>query len=205
MNTAAGVPDSGEAPGELLVDRSGWVSGVRRSPSPNFDARPAGAVIDLLVIHSISLPPGVFGSGDVERLFTNQLDPRTHPFLSTLAGVRVSSHFLIERSGRITQFVSCLDRAWHAGASSFEGRAGCNDFSLGVELEGTDFSAFEEAQYGALARLVRSLVTQYSLRAVRGHQHIAADRKTDPGPHFDWRRLTDTISVPVALLPQSAR
>ncbi len=201
MNVAAGGPNDTGAPDELSVDREGWLLGVRRCPSPNSDARPPGAQVDLLVIHNISLPPGVFGSGDVERLFTGRLDPHAHPFYATLAGIRVSSHFLIERSGRITQFVSCLDRAWHAGASMFEGRTGCNDFSLGVELEGTDFVAFEETQYSALARLVQSLRAHFALRAVRGHQHIATDRKTDPGPYFDWRRLAAIAGLPTTLLP----
>jgi AmpD protein len=201
MNVAAGGPNDTGAPAGLSLDHRGWLIGARHCLSPNFDARPPGAQVELLVIHNISLPPGVFGSGDVERLFADRLDPHAHPFYATLAGIRVSSHFLIERSGRITQFVSCLDRAWHAGASMFEGRTGCNDFSLGVELEGTDFVAFEEAQYSALARLVQSLRAHFALRAVRGHQHIAADRKTDPGPYFDWRRLAATAGLPTGLLP----
>lgn len=183
------------------IDDDGWLLGVRRIESPNCDERPHGATIDLLVIHNISLPPGVFGSGTVEALFTNRLDLSAHPFFGMLGSVRVSSHFLIARNGRVTQFVSCRRRAWHAGASEFEGRRACNDFSLGVELEGTDFIAFAPAQYAALARLVRALRGRYPLRALRGHQHIARDRKTDPGPFFDWHRLARDAELPAALLP----
>ncbi len=161
---------------------------LRRLPSPNADARPAGAVVDLLVVHNISLPPGVFGSGRVQRLFTNALDPVEHPFFADLAGVRVSAHFLIERDGTVTQFVSCASRAWHAGRSCFAGRERCNDFSIGIELEGTDFAPFDPAQYRSLDRLVATLVEAYPLRAARGHSEIAQDRKTDPGPFFDWQR-----------------
>lgn len=196
-------PAAGASP--LAVAADGWVDGARREPSPNFDARPAGAAIELLVIHNISLPPGEFGSGDIVRLFTNRLDTARHPFFATLADVRVSAHFLIERDGALTQLVSCLDRAWHAGASSFEGRARCNDYSIGIELEGTDFGAFEPAQYATLASLARALLRSYPLRAVRGHAHIAADRKTDPGPWFDWRAFAQLAALDDALLPAAAR
>jgi AmpD protein len=194
MSSAADVPD---------VDDDGWLVGARRCPSPNFDARPAGAAIELLLIHNISLPPGVFGGDTIEALFTNRLVPQAHPFLATLAGLRVSSHFLIERDGRVTQFVSCRARAWHAGATEFEKRRACNDFSLGVELEGTDFVAFDAAQYAALARLTRALRVRYPLRAVRGHQHVALGRKTDPGPFFDWQRFAAAAALPAALLPRT--
>jgi AmpD protein len=170
--------------------------------SPNFDERPAGAAVDLLVLHNISLPPGRFGSGVVERLFCNDTGPPAHPFLELLAGLRVSAHFLVARDGDITQFVGCGQRAWHAGASSFEGRAGCNDFSIGIELEGTDFVAFEPAQYLALARLTRALRASLPLRAVRGHSHIAPGRKTDPGPLFDWRRFAAQAELPADWLPR---
>jgi len=205
MTATSGGPAEFGASGEFGMDVHGWLMGLRHVPSPNFDTRPAGDRIDLLVIHNISLPPGSFGSGDIERLFTARLDAHGHPSFATLAALRVSSHFLIERSGRTTQFVSCFDRAWHAGASSFEGRSTCNDFSLGIELEGTDFLAFESAQYGALALLVRSLRTHFGLRAVRGHQHIATDRKSDPGPYFDWPRLAAEAALPAAMLPSNAR
>jgi N-acetyl-anhydromuramoyl-L-alanine amidase len=202
MNPATVAPDEF---GAFRLDERGWLDGARHARSPNFDARPQDAQIELLVIHNISLPPGAFGSGDVERLFTNRLDARAHPFFAALAGLRVSSHFLVERTGRVTQFVSCLDRAWHAGASCFEGRAECNDFSVGIELEGSDFGPFEAAQYKSLAPLVRELCARFAPRAVRGHQHIAVDRKTDPGPFFEWQRLAIDATLPIDLLPDTAR
>jgi AmpD protein len=188
----------------LRTGPDGWVEGVRRVRSPNFDDRPAGAAVDLLVLHNISLPPGRFGSGGVERLFCNDTGPPAHPFLELLAGLRVSAHFLVARDGDITQFVGCGQRAWHAGVSSFEGRAGCNDFSVGIELEGTDFVAFEPAQYLALARLTRALRTSLPLRAVRGHSHVAPGRKTDPGPLFDWRRFAALAELPADWLPSGS-
>lgn len=181
----------------LHINGDGWVEGVRHVASPNYDARPDNADIYLLVIHNISLPPGVFGGAAIEQLFTNQLDPHAHPYFATVAHLRVSAHFLIRRQGEIVQFVSCAQRAWHAGESSFEGRPRCNDFSLGVELEGSDFVAFEDAQYRALARLTRALRAHYPLRAVRGHEHIAPGRKTDPGPFFDWTRFQRGTRLPV--------
>lgn len=189
----------------LCVASDGWASGVRREPSPNFDARPPGSAIELLVVHNISLPPGAFGSGDIARLFTNRLDTAAHPFFATLAGLRVSAHFLIERDGALTQFVSCLDRAWHAGASEFDGRPHCNDYSIGVELEGTDFAPFEAAQYATLASLTRALRAAYPLRAVRGHADIACGRKTDPGPFFDWLRYAQLADLDPSQLPSHAR
>jgi AmpD protein len=185
----------------LRIGPGGWADGVRQVPSPNFDPRPAGAAVELLVLHNISLPPGRFGSGCIERLFCNQASPQPHPWLELLAGLRVSAHFLIERDGRTTQFVSCHQRAWHAGASAFAGRSRCNDFSIGVELEGTDFVAFEPAQYAALAELTRALRAALPLRAVRGHSHIAPGRKTDPGPLFDWGRFVGQADLPLDWLP----
>ena len=163
-----------------------------------------GLPVELLVLHNISLPPGHFGGGCIERLFCAELDARAHPFLEQLANVRVSAHFLIERDGCITQFVSCKERAWHAGASSFEGRAACNDFSVGVELEGTDFTAFEAAQYAALAVLTTALRAALPLRAVRGHSQISPGRKTDPGPMFDWSRFARAAQLPAAWLPEQS-
>jgi AmpD protein len=186
----------------LRTGPDGWVEGVRRVRSPNFDERPAGTAVDLLVLHNISLPPGRFGGGVVERLFCNDAGPPAHPFLELLAGVRVSAHFLVARDGDIAQFVGCGQRAWHAGASSFEGRAGCNDFSIGIELEGTDFVAFDPAQYLALAQLTRALRASLPLRAVRGHSHVAPGRKTDPGPLFDWRRFAALAELPADWLPR---
>jgi N-acetyl-anhydromuramoyl-L-alanine amidase len=191
--------------GPLRMGADGWLAGVRLRPSANFDARPAGMPIDLLVLHNISLPPGRFGDGRAERLFSNALDAGGHPFLELLAGLRVSAHFLIARDGHICQFVSCLQRAWHAGASVFEGRAGCNDHSIGIELEGTDFTPFDAAQYDALAQLTLALRKALPLRAVRGHSHIAPGRKTDPGPMFDWRRFADQASLPASWLPDGLR
>jgi AmpD protein len=186
---------------DLRIGADGWVEGVRRLPSANCDARPAGTAVELLVLHNISLPPGRYGNGCIEALFANALDPGAHPFLELLAVLRVSAHFLIGRDGRITQFVGCAQRAWHAGASSFEGRPGCNDFSIGIELEGTDFTAFDDAQYAALARLATVLRRSLPLRAVRGHSDIAPGRKTDPGPCFEWNRLAQLARLPADWLP----
>lgn len=188
--------------GQFAVGIDGWIeAAVARAPSPYFDARPAQSPIELLVIHNISLPPGEFGTGDPARLFLGTLDLGAHPFFATLVGLQVSAHFLIERSGRITQFVSCGDRAWHAGVSAFEGRARCNDFSLGIELEGCDTLPFEPPQYEALVLLTRTLAAAYPLRAVRGHSHIAPERKTDPGPCFDWVRYERALRLPRLSFP----
>ena len=182
----------------MNIGVDGWLDGVRRVPSPNFDTRPADTAIELVVIHNISLPPGCYGGGYVARLFTNTLDPAADPYFAKIAAMCVSAHVLIERDGSVTQFVSFLDRAWHAGASTFEGRLRCNDFSVGIELEGTDFEPFAEVQYSNLNRLLTALQIAYPIRALRGHSHIAPDRKTDPGPFFDWRRIA---SVPSSSLP----
>src|SRR5690606_21306497 len=155
---------------------------------PNCDHRPAAWSPYLLVIHNISLPPGQFGGPHIAGLFLNQLDYSAHPWLEQLRGLRVSAHFLIQRDGAIVQFVSTLDRAWHAGVSRFEGRERCNDFSLGIEMEGTDTLPYTDAQYDALRRLTQALRARHTLRAVRGHEHIAPGRKTDPGAAFRWRR-----------------
>lgn len=181
-----------------LERASGWVSGVRHCPSANFNERPAGE-ISLLVIHNISLPPGQFGTGKVQEFFTSGLDPAEHPYFVDIAAMRVSAHFLIERDGQITQFVSCLQRAWHAGVSCFDGRENCNDFSLGIELEGTDSLPFTAAQYQALIALVRQLQSAYpalTLARICGHSDIAPGRKTDPGPAFDWLYLRQALSEP---------
>ena len=170
----------------MKPDALGWLSGLRRVKSPNFDARPAHNKIGLLVIHSISLPPNIYGGDAIERFFTNVLDHSGHPYFEQLRGVRVSSHFLVRRDGQIIQFVSCNKRAWHAGVSTWRGRSRCNDFSIGVELEGSDFEPFTERQYAALARLTRRLKRAYPIRDITGHSDIAPERKTDPGPYFDW-------------------
>ena len=171
----------------MKVDKkNGWLSGVRRVASPNHDRRPPGVAIDLLVIHNISLPPDQFGGADIEKFFINQLDINAHTYYAKLKDVKVSSHFLIRREGDIVQFVPCRERAWHAGVSSWQGRNRCNDFSIGIELEGSDFVAFTESQYQSLVRLTRCLQRSYPLRDIAGHSDIAPGRKTDPGPFFDW-------------------
>jgi AmpD protein len=166
----------------------GWCGNVVRAATPNFDQRPDGARIDLLVVHNISLPPGEFGGPYIEDFFANRLDHDAHPYFDHLRGVRVSSHFLIRRDGTAVQFVSVNQRAWHAGLSSFGGRERCNDFSIGVELEGSDFEPFTNSQYDALAALTCELQAHCPLTDVAGHEHIAPGRKTDPGPFFDWAR-----------------
>lgn len=159
--------------------------------------------VSLVVIHGITVPPQHFGGDGVERLFTNTLDPSAHPAYASLAALRVSAHFLIRRTGELIQFVSCNDRAWHAGVSSWEGRARCNEFSIGIELEGTDTVPYEPAQYQQLAELLRALRARYPLAAAVGHSDIAPGRKTDPGPVFDWGLLGDLAGA--ALLPRDAR
>ncbi|MBI3524036.1 MAG: 1,6-anhydro-N-acetylmuramyl-L-alanine amidase AmpD [Betaproteobacteria bacterium] len=175
-------------PGDLL-DSGGLLPGVRYAPSPNCDDRPAGEIISLVVIHAISLPPGEFGGDAIERLFTNCLDPAEHPYYPEIYALRVSAHFLIRRDGALIQFVPCHRRAWHAGLSNWRGRDRCNDFSIGIELEGCDEMSFEDAQYHALARLLRVLKRSYPLTDIAGHAEIAPGRKTDPGPKFDWTRV----------------
>ena len=176
--------------GPFAVDHDGWVRGACALPSPNFEARPDGATPSLIVIHNISLPPGEFGGGAIADLFLNRLDCDAHPYFDThLRGLRVSSHFVIRRDGDLEQFVSCNERAWHAGVSNFFGRERCNDFSIGVELEGADDQPFEPAQYATLAALIAALHARYPIEALAGHSDIAPGRKTDPGQHFDWARL----------------
>ena len=170
----------------------GWLADARPCPSPNFDARPAGAEIELVVIHGISLPPGEFGGNAVTRLFCNELDSCEHPSFHDLEGLRVSAHAFIDRTGGITQYVSFFARAWHAGDSRYRGRSACNDFSIGIEMEGTDTMPYEPVQYEALAGLVRTLMARWpgieSDRVV-GHADVAPGRKSDPGPSFDWGRF----------------
>lgn len=178
-----------------LDSASGWCDGIRHCPSPNFNSRPAGE-ISLLVIHNISLPPAQFKTGKVQSFFQNQLDVNEHPYFAGIAELRVSAHFLIERDGEVTQFVSCLDRAWHAGVSWFQGREACNDFSIGIELEGTDEQPFAEAQYVALIELTRQLRRAFAAITpdrICGHSDIAPGRKTDPGPYFDWARFLAAV------------
>lgn len=170
-------------------DERGWLPSARPVPSPNCDARPADATVELVVIHSISLPPDDFGGPGIIELFTNCLDPRAHPYYEAIHDLRVSAHFLIRRDGELLQFVSCAQRAWHAGVSSWRGRGACNDFSLGIELEGCDSVAFTDSQYAVLNRLIEELRARYPIIDVAGHSDIAPGRKTDPGPCFEWARL----------------
>ena len=167
----------------------GWWTGAQALRSPNHGPRPPGAVVDQVVLHSISLPPGVFGGGQIAQLFTNRLDWSAHPYFETLRGLQVSAHFLVRRDGQVQQFVSTDRRAWHAGASAWQGRPNCNDYSIGIELEGLEGGLFEPAQYAALVPLLQALARRYPLQAVTGHEHVAPGRKHDPGPGFDWQAL----------------
>lgn len=181
------------SPMALLLDRHGWLApapGVTLLPSPNHDSRPADAQVSLLVLHNISLPPGQFGGPEVAGLFLNTLDYSSHPWLERLRGLRVSAHFFIRRDGRIIQFVSTDQRAWHAGVSRFGPRERCNDFSIGIELEGMDTLPYADEQYVALRKLTPVLRARYPLAAAWGHEHIAPGRKTDPGPAFNWTRFS---------------
>jgi N-acetyl-anhydromuramoyl-L-alanine amidase len=181
--------------------QQGWHQQAQRLPSPNFGPRPLQACIDLIVIHSISLPPGQYSGDAVQRLFTNQLDWDAHPYFQTIRGLEVSSHFYIRRDGSLWQFVSCNDRAWHAGQSQYRGRSQCNDDSIGIELEGLEGDTFEEAQYQSLVDLCRALRQNYPIAHLAGHEHIAPGRKQDPGPGFDWTRLKQMSAFPPPFFP----
>ena len=170
----------------------GWLPGAVRVPSSNYDERPTGTVIDLLVIHGISLPPGEFGGPWIDALFQNRMEPDAHPYFRTIAHLRVSAHLLIRRDGELIQYVDLNARAWHAGISSFRGRRRCNDFSIGIELEGSDDVLYTDAQYQALSSSTREIMTRFSSitpERIAGHCDIAPGRKTDPGPAFDWERF----------------
>jgi AmpD protein len=176
----------------------GWVSPAKKTPSPNFGPRPESAGVDLLVIHNISLPPGQYDGDCIEQFFCNNLDWDAHPYFSEIHGMEVSAHLLIRRSGELLQFVSLDDRAWHAGASSFCGRDGCNDFSIGIELEGSDDEPYADQQYRVLAALSCALLVEYpeiELNNIVGHSDIAPGRKTDPGPFFDWTRYRKMLAT----------
>jgi AmpD protein len=181
--------------------QAGWWSGARRVESPNHGARPAGTEVSLALIHSISLPPGVYGGDEVERLFTNRLDWDAHPYYQRIRGLKVSAHFFIRRGGELLQFVSCDERAWHAGASSWQGRADCNGYSVGIELEGLEGECFEADQYAVLATLLRAVAARYPIRHVVGHEHVAPGRKEDPGPGFDWDALQAALGWPETAFP----
>jgi AmpD protein len=172
-----------------LEIQDGLASNVTFINSPNQDARPAGSDIKLIVIHNISLPPNEYGSNAVVQLFTNQLDPEAHPYYAEIQDLKVSSHFFIRRDGRLIQFVPCCHRAWHAGVSRWEGQERCNDFSIGIEMEGSDFEPFEPSQYETLRVLINAIKRAYPIQAVVGHSDIAPARKTDPGPYFEWSQL----------------
>lgn len=189
------------APGDGLW-QDGWYRFARRLDSPNSGARPAGARVDLVVVHSISLPPGVYGGDEVQRLFTNTLDWDAHPYFQGIRGMQVSSHFYVRRNGELWQFVSCDQRAWHAGDSRYRGRANCNDDSVGIELEGLEGEAFEDAQYETLADVCAALAQAYPLEHAAGHEHIAPGRKRDPGAGFDWARLQRSLGWPDARFPR---
>jgi len=179
----------------MQVDGDGWIEGARRIPSANCDERPRSNAIELVVIHAISLPPGEFGGPHIVEFFCNRLDSGAHPYFATIRDLKVSAHFLIRRDGELIQFVPCTKRAWHAGESNWRGRERCNDFSLGIELEGADDAIFEDQQYGTLAVLTRALTARYPIVDIVGHADIAPGRKTDPGPHFDWPRYRVLLSA----------
>jgi AmpD protein len=179
----------------LAIDSRGYVTAAAQIASPNCDARPPGTMPSLVVVHGISLPPRRFGGDGVARLFTNTLDASTHPYYATVAHLRVSAHFFIRRDGTLFQFVSCESRAWHAGVSAWRGRDCCNDFSIGIELEGADDIPYTPAQYTALAALLRALKRRYPIEAAVGHSDVAPGRKTDPGPAFDWDRLARMVGA----------
>ena len=180
------------------IDEAGWIAdwpGARRVVSPNCDDRPAGVTARLAVVHNISLPPDSFGGGHIEALFTNTLDAAAHPYFETIKNLKVSAHFLIRREGELIQFVSCEQRAWHAGVSVWRDCERCNDYSIGIELEGSDAQLFADSQYTVLADLLRLLHARYPLEEVVGHSDIAPGRKTDPGPFFEWPRLRQLLSA----------
>lgn len=200
-------PVSGQAARAPM--RSGWSAGwlrcAQRLDSPNFGPRPAQALVDLIVVHSISLPPGRYGGNEVQQFFTNRLDCDAHPYFAQLRGIQVSSHFYVRRSGEVWQFVSTRQRAWHAGASAYRGRSNCNDDSVGIELEGLEGETFEPAQYASLAQLCRWIAQQHPIAHVAGHEHVAPGRKHDPGPGFDWHRLQSLLRWHPWCFPEGVR
>jgi AmpD protein len=183
--------------------QEGWLSTARRCPSPNFGPRPHAALIDLIVVHSISLPPGEYGGPQVEQLFTNRLDWRAHPYFEAIRGIEVSAHFFIRRTGELVQFVDADQRAWHAGNSHWCSRDNRNDDSIGIELEGLEGERFESAQYSALIALCQQLAMRYPIAHIAGHEHIAPGRKFDPGPGFEWPQLQRGLGWPIGCFPPS--
>lgn len=192
-----------EAPPPALW-HEGWYRYARRLDSPNFGPRPAGASIDLIVIHAISLPPGEFGTGRVQHLFTNTLAWQEHPYFESIRGLQVSAHFFIARDGALWQFVSCHERAWHAGQSAYRGRSNCNDDSIGIELEGVDDGPFEPPQYETLSSLCAAIMQAHPVEHLAGHEHVAPGRKADPGPGFQWPRLQAALGLPDRCFPEPA-
>jgi AmpD protein len=193
------VPDT---KAESALWSQGWYRHAHRVPSPHFGPRPGNHPTDLIVLHSISLPPGQYGGPDIEALFTDRLDFDAHPYYQQIRGLQVSAHFLIRRGGELIQFVGCDDRAWHAGVSSYRGRDSCNDDSIGIELEGLEGQTFEPAQYETLSALCAAVGQQYPIEHIAGHEHVAPERKKDPGPGFDWRLLRQSLSWPDRYFPQ---
>lgn len=181
---------------------AGWYMPAHAVHSPNFGPRPDGAQVSLIVVHSISLPPGEYGGDEVAALFTNRLDWDAHPYFQQIRGIEVSAHFFIRREGAIWQFVSTADRAWHAGRSCYQGRDNCNDYSVGIELEGLEGQTFMPQQYDALAKLCASLATQLPITNIAGHEHVAPGRKADPGAGFDWHRLQRMLGWPARCFPR---
>ncbi len=181
----------------------GWYRYARRLDSPNFGPRPEAAQVDLILVHSISLPPGQYGGDEVQRLFTNTLDWEAHPYFKSIEGLQVSAHFYIRRQGELWQFVNCDDRAWHAGISSYRGRENCNDDSIGIELEGLEGGNFEAAQYETLTSLCAALGQRYPVRHMAGHEHVAPGRKADPGPGFCWDQMRQGLGWPSRYFPEA--
>lgn len=200
MSLQPPAPTASQAAAQPLW-RDGWYAFARHLPSPNFGERPRGLRIDLLVLHSISLPPGEYGGGQVQALFTNQLDWDAHPYFGSIRGLEVSSHFFIARDGQLWQFVGCDQRAWHAGASQYRGKSQCNDDSIGIELEGLEGQTFEDAQYDTLASLSAALLQAYPIAHLAGHEHVAPGRKIDPGPGFEWARLKKSLGLSADFFP----
>ncbi len=172
-----------------FFNADGWYSECKQLPSPNFNSRPKNILEHIVVIHSISLPPGIYNNNYIEDFFLNQLDTNAHPYFLQIKDLKVSAHFLIKRNGGLIQFVSCNDRAWHAGDSSYQGTENCNDFSIGIELEGDDKTPYENNQYIKLIELLECLKKEYNVRDIVGHSDISPNRKTDPGPLFDWKKI----------------
>lgn len=185
--------------------RAGWYLPAAALRSPNFGPRPAAALIDLIVLHSISLPPGQYGGDEVQRLFTNTLDFDAHPYYAHIRGIEVSAHFFVRRDGTLWQFVGCDDRAWHAGPSAWRGRSNCNDDSIGIELEGIEGGPFEDVQYRSLGLLCAAIADAYPIAHVAGHEDIAPGRKADPGAGFDWQQLQQRLAWPAEMFPQRTR